>query len=75
MFYIKKYFEDDDTAVNIPLDDTTVYTNCPFCGSEVETDLIDVVTPEFDVYGSSILCTECNGLYKSIRKGEDYEEG
>ena len=55
MFYIKKYFADDDTAINIPLDDTTVYTKCPFCGSEVETDFIEVVTPEFDVYGSSIL--------------------
>ena len=75
MFYIKKYFTDnEDTAVNIPLDDTTVYTICPFCDSEVETDFRDLITPEFDVYGSSVLCTKCNGLYKSFRKGEGYEE-
>ena len=71
MFYIKKFFVDDDTAVNIPLDDTTVYTTCLFCGDEIETDLCDVITKDFDVYGTNLFCNKCNGLYKSIRKGED----
>jgi uncharacterized protein with PIN domain len=65
MFYVKKNF-DDGSEIKVPLDDNTIYTNCMFCGKEVETNLHDMVTENFDVNDSFLFCDECSKTYHAI---------
>lgn len=70
VFYIKKTFADEnETVVEVPIEDSTIYTRCPFCGEEIETDLHSLVKDDFDFESTCIFCDNCTSLYKHFKEG------
>jgi DNA-directed RNA polymerase subunit RPC12/RpoP len=58
MFYVKTSFGYADVITEIH--DDNVFSKCPECGREVQVDLAEVFKgEEVDLYGTSVLCTEC----------------
>lgn len=66
MFYIKKKFN-DGSEIQIPLDDTTVYTHCAFCNKEIAVDLSNLIDEDYVDISCCIFCEDCTKLCRAIK--------
>lgn len=60
MFYVKENLS-NVAELTVEINDENVFCTCPYCGCEVQVDLVEVLRdPESDLYGTQVCCDECS---------------
>lgn len=69
MFYVKeKICEAADITVEI--NDENVFCRCPYCGTEVQVDIAEILSDgESDLFSTSVLCECCT---KKVNGDKEY---
>ena len=69
MFYVKTQFN-EETTLTTEITDENVFTRCPRCGSEIRSDLVDILADgDGDLFGTTVLCDDCaRKLHPELRR-------